>query len=97
MTKKFWNDWQCMIGETSDIVLGGSVCNPRNGHTYYNHILYTYFGEDRILCVDFNGDSVDLKIERHNWANGHCIVEDGYLTLDRNDISTIGFCRRNKV
>ncbi len=91
MTKKFWNDWQKRIGETKNIYLAHIITNPNNGCTYYYSVLSNVYGDDKILKTSFHGDTVDLIIERHGWANGHHIVENEYLTLNRVDIETVEF------
>lgn len=91
MTKKFWKDWQNRIGETKNIELSSFITNKNNGRTYYHSVLSNIYGEDKILKASFNGNTVDLVIERHGWGNGHHTVENEYLTLHRNEIETIVF------
>ncbi len=91
MTKKFWNDWQNRIGETKNIYLNHWITNPKLDRTYYHTLLSNVHGEDKILKASFNGDSVDLVIERHGWGNGHHTVENEYLTLNRTEIENIEF------
>lgn len=91
MTKKFWKDWQNRIGETKNIELCSFITNKNNGRTYYHSLLSDIHGDDKILKTSFNGDSVDLVIERHGWGNGHHTVENEYLTLHRTEIENIKF------
>lgn len=91
MTKKFWKDWQKRIGETENISLVSFITNKNNGRTYYHSVLSKVCGDDKILKASFNGDSVDLVIERHGWGNGHHTVENEYLTLHRTEIKNIEF------
>lgn len=94
MTKKFWKDWQNRIGETKNIYLNHFITITNKGNrTYYYSILSSVHGEDKILHASFNGDEVDLVIERHGWGNGHHTVENEYLTLNRKDIETIEFIK----
>ena len=92
MTKKFWKDWQKRIGETKNIYLRICVFNKNNGRRYYHNILST-LGEDKILKASFYEDAVDLVIERHWYVDGHCHVENEYLTLHRNEIATVKFIK----
>lgn len=94
MTKKFWKDWQNRIGETENISLNVCIFNKNNGRYYYHSVLSHAFGyDDKILKASFNGDAVDLVIERHGWANCHHIVENEYLTLHRTEIDSIKFIK----
>ena len=94
MTKKFWNNWQNRIGETKNIYLNHSITITNKGNrTYYYSILSNVHGEDKILKASFNGDTVDLVIERHGWENGHHTVENEYLTLHRTEIESIKFIK----
>lgn len=89
MTKKYWSDWQKRIGETKNIYLYRFITITNKGNrTYYYTILS---GDDKILHATFHRDKVDLIIERHGCANGHHTVENEYLTLHRNEISSIEF------
>ena len=91
MTKKYWADWQKRIGETKNIYLYHFII--KGNRTYYYSILSNIYGDDKILHATFNEDAVDLIIERHGWANGHHTVENEYLTLHRNEISSIEFIK----
>lgn len=85
MTKKYWNDWQKRLGETKQIYL----CYPKR-------LLYSDKGE-RILSYKFNGDTVDLVIQRKRYVSDnkppyyHYHVENEYITLNRVDIASIEF------
>ena len=92
MTKKFWKDWQNRIGETKDIELNVCVFNKNNGRCYYHSVLSSVYN-DKILKASFHGDVVDLIIERHEWGNGHNVVENEYLTLHRTEINNIEFIK----
>lgn len=91
MTKKFWKDWQNRIGETKNIELCSFITNKNNGITYYHSVLSNVYGGDKILKATFNGDAVDLTIERRWTKNGHHVVENEYLTIHRQEIKTIEF------
>ena len=79
MTKKFWDDWKKRIGETNYIALYRSIIV--NGEIYNRwNLLNHIYADDRIVKATFNGDSVDLVIEKFSWVIGHgansgqCIV-----------------------
>ncbi len=96
MTKKYWADWQKRIGETKNIYLYHFIIitnKDKGNRTYYHSILSSVHGDDKILHATFYGDTVDLVIERHDWANGHYTVQNEYLTLHRNEISSIEFVK----
>lgn len=90
MTKKFWNDWQNRIGETKNIWLFSKYY----GNAFYG--LYVLNTDDHLIKATFHGDAVDLIIERHKWVfgvncNDHFHIENEYLTLHREEISSIEF------
>ena len=98
MTKKFWNDWKCRVGETEEVYL----CRPKskwldyqNSMYYSIHLLNLNKGE-RILSYKFKGEDVELVIERKNYVYDghgeyHYNVQNEYLTLHRKDIVSVRF------
>ena len=93
MTKKYWADWQKRIGETKNIWLFSKY----HGNAFYgSYVLNT---DDRLIKVSFQGDTVDLIIERHtrviDWHTRSLKqhVENEYLTLHRNEIASIEFIK----
>ena len=99
MTKKFWKDWQKRIGETYSIDLFNSV---KVGEKLYNrwNLLSHLYADDKIIEAKFNGDTVDLLIEKHSWVfgkginSGHLHTENLYVTLERTNIKNIEFNRK---
>lgn len=99
MTKKFWNDWKKRVGETEQIYTAYKWLDHYRNERSYAHCVLNKLNGDRIIKTSFNGDKVDLVIERHSrtfsyssWAF-HEHVENEYLTLNRNDIVSIDFKR----
>lgn len=92
MTKKFWNNWQIRIGETSQI-------RVYTGYSWagYAEAYYLLNKGDRIIKVDFHNDVADMIIERHiKTISGHIHIENEYITLHRNEIKTIEFYKYEK-
>lgn len=100
MTKRFWNDWKKRIGETKQIY-GWYSYETHDGkvkkHIGGTLISYLPF---KILSANFNGNTVDLKVEVtsevfdcRTWSR-HNVVENRYVTLNRNEISTIKFKKK---
>ena len=97
MTKKFWNDWKKRIGETKEIygwckwTRHDGVEMKREGGSLVDYLPF------KILSAKFNGDTVDLKIEvtfesfDYHTLSTHKVIENKYITLNRNEISTIKF------
>jgi hypothetical protein len=90
MTKKFWLDWQKRIGETKQIY--GWYENSKGKCVGGSLVGYLPF---KILSAKFNDNIVDLKLEIKSevWTfqGIHTHVENKYLTLHREDISTVEF------
>jgi len=90
MTKKFWKDWQNRIGETKQIY--GWYENSKGKCVGGSLVGYLPF---KILSAKFNGDTVELVLETKYEVFGkngyHIHVENKYLTLHREDISTVEF------
>lgn len=99
MTKKFWNDWKKRIDETYLIWLYESVMVNDKCHNGWNILNHTY-ADDKIIKATFNGDTVDLVIEKFIWVmgnarnSGHLHSENFYITLDRKNIKTVEFNRK---
>lgn len=94
MTKKYWLDWQKRIGETKNIEL----FSYHLGRKMKLHLLLNR--DDRLIKAKFNGDTVDLVIERHmmglnSWTI-YTHVENEYRRIHREEISNIIFKRRIK-
>jgi hypothetical protein len=95
MTKKFWKDWQKRVGETKNIWLFSKYY----GNAFYGS--YVLNNNDKLVKVKFHEDTVDLIIERHkevldfNTRSIKQYVENENLTLNRNDIATIYFLRKD--
>jgi len=102
MTKKFWNDWQKRIGETKQVYLSydffgrkmNGRCNCRRLLTYR----LTDDGNDKVISVKFNGDTVSMVIERKTCVTDlssrrgyHYHSENEHITLNREDIITVEF------
>ena len=98
MTKKFWNNWKNRLGDTKQIYL----CRQKtkwsdyeNNLRYSKRLLNDYIGE-RILSYKFNGNTVDLVIERKRYVddghfNWHYNIENEYITIKRKDIVSVRF------
>ena len=95
MTKKFWKDWQKRVGETKNIWLFSKY----HGNAFYGS--YVLKSNDKLVKVKFHEDTVDLIIERHkevldfNTRSIKQYVENESLTLNRKDIATIYFLRKD--
>ena len=97
MTKKFWNDWKGRIGETEQIYTAYKWLDHYENERRYSHCVLNKSSGDRIIKTSFNGDKVDLVVERHSrvfnksaWQF-HDHVENEYLSLNRADIVSVEF------
>ena len=91
MTKKFWLDWQKRIGETKQIY--GWYENTKGKCVGGSLVGYLPF---KILSAKFNGDTVNLILEIKTqvfdfYCKSHFHIENKYLTLHREYISTVEF------
>ena len=96
MTKKFWNDWKNRIGETKQVYYYQSSEEKR---LWYSHNLLGYYG-DNIKHASFNGNIVDLTIERFKYKGYNSRTKseiwekyDEHVTLNRKQIVSIVFHR----
>ena len=95
MTKKFWNDWKGRFGETEQVYYREWYGSNKN-LAFTDGLLNLYRGE-RILSHKFNGDTVDLVIERKIFVKSTLYhyyrynAKNECVTLKRKDIVTIDF------
>ena len=99
MTKKFWNDWKRRFGETEQVYIARQKCR---WHDYDNSLRYSHdlldlgVGE-RILSCKFNGNTVELVIERKIYEGTstfpyyHYNSKNECITLKRKDIVSLDF------
>jgi hypothetical protein len=101
MTKKFWNDWKGRFGETEQVYIRRWYGSSKNWAFTVN-LLDLYRGE-RILSHKFNGDTVDLVIEKKIYVESstypyyHYSAKNECVTLKRKDIVTIDFKKKIKI
>ena len=106
MTKKFWNDWQKRVGETKQVYLAYEVFGRTNNVLRYGKKLLIErlddYGCDKVVSVNFKGDTVYLVIARkHLVYDGrnvgyHYHSENEYVSLNRKDIISVGFFESKK-
>lgn len=101
MTKKFWNDWKARIGETEQVYLCPKYgwLKGCNDLFYADRLLDLYKGE-RILSHKFNGNTIELVIERKIYVEDgifgwHYDVQNECVTIHRKDIVSVTFKKYN--
>jgi len=107
MTKKFWNDWRKRVGETKQIYLVYEFFGQKINNLWCARGLLGYCldddGHDKIISVKFNGDTVDMVIERKRYVTDlssrrgyHYHTENEYVTFNRKDVITVEFFESKK-
>ena len=96
MTKKFWNDWGKRIGETKEIYLFYEYFDGIHRKGRYRGILHG----GKILWVVFpkgmENKKAIVKVKRaYPRIIGKTSVEVEYLYIDRKDIATIEFIKKD--
>ena len=105
MTKKFWNDWQKRVGETKQVYLSYTSFGRKLNTLWCARLLLNETfsdkdGNDRIISIKFNSNTVDMIIERKRRVidlssrrGYHYHTENEYVTLHRKDIVSVEFIK----
>jgi hypothetical protein len=99
MTKKFWNDWKGRFGETEQVYIRQWYGSSKDW-AFTVSLLNLYRGE-RILSHKFNGDTVDLVVERKIYVEDstfpyyHYNTKNECVTLRRKDLITVRFKKKD--
>ena len=94
MTKKAWQDWQERVNETTNITLYKPLIKRYNEGNVWAYILFTDKYDGKLMKITFNGDFVEIIIERIKDVIKGSTIKQYYtviehITLNREDIKNV--------